>query len=67
MLGQVEIEENKKLIDLKANEIISVAAILIFVVWIGVFPDTFLKKSEPSIHKIIDDLELIRINMLKFL
>jgi NADH-quinone oxidoreductase subunit M len=66
MLGPVEKEENKSVMDLKANEIISIAAILVFVIWIGVYPNTFLKKSEPSMHKIIDDIELVKINLLKY-
>jgi NADH-quinone oxidoreductase subunit M len=66
MLGPVEKEENKIVPDLKLNEIISIGAIILFIVWIGVYPDTFLSKSEPSIKKIIDNLDLLKINLLNF-
>jgi NADH-quinone oxidoreductase subunit M len=54
MLGPVEKEENKIVPDLNKREIISIIPILIFIVWIGVHPDTFLKKSESSIRKTIE-------------
>ena len=55
MLGPVEKEENKNLKDLSAREILSFVPILIFIVWIGVYPNTFLSKSESSVKKIIEN------------
>jgi len=66
MLGPIDKEENKVVLDLKINEIISIALIIVFVVWIGVFPNTFLRKSEPSILKILNDLDLLKINLINF-
>ena len=57
MLGPVEKEENKNLKDLSAREILSFVPILIFIVWIGVYPNTFLSKSESSVKKIIENFK----------
>ena len=46
--------------DLNAKEIVSLAAIVIFIVWIGVYPGTFLSKSAPATKQLIQGLELVR-------
>lgn len=55
MLGPIENEKNKDLNDLNAREILSFVPILVFIVWIGVYPNTFLSKSEASVKKIIEN------------
>ena len=53
MLGPIDKDENKKLPDLTVREFLSFVPILVFVVWIGVHPNTFLSKSEASVKKIV--------------
>ncbi|MBX7043896.1 MAG: NADH-quinone oxidoreductase subunit M [Ignavibacteria bacterium] len=53
MLGPVAKEENKSLKDISMREFFSFVPILIFIVWIGVYPNTFLSKSEASVKKIV--------------
>jgi NADH-quinone oxidoreductase subunit M len=53
MLGPIDNEKNKNLPDLNTRELISFIPIIIFIVWIGVHPNTFLSKSEASVRKII--------------
>jgi len=60
MLGPLEKDVNKNVLDLNKREIISVLPIILFIVWIGVYPNTFLKKSEPSIKRIIENVEFIK-------
>ncbi len=48
--------ENEKMKDLRAHEIIVLAAIVVFIVWIGVYPNTFLSKSEPAVRALVDVL-----------
>lgn len=55
MLGPVENEKNKNLKDLSGREIASFIPLLVFIVWIGVHPNTFLSKTESSVKKIIDN------------
>lgn len=63
MLGPLEKEENKNLKDISKFELLSVVPILIFVVWIGVQPNTFLKVSENSVKKIITNFEISKEKM----
>lgn len=57
MLGPIDKDENKNLTDLSKKEIISFVPILIFIVWIGVHPNTFLSKTETSVSKIVNNFQ----------
>jgi len=46
--------------DLNGREIISLAAIVVFIVWIGVFPGTFLSKSSTVTKQLVQGLEYVR-------
>ena len=48
------------LTDLNAKEVISLGAILVFIVWIGVYPGTFLSKSAPVAKQLVQGLEFVR-------
>ncbi len=54
--GPLRKEENKSLKDLNAREIIYLTIILVFIVWIGVHPNTFLQKSEASINQVVSQV-----------
>ena len=66
MLGPLDKDENKTVTDLNKREIISVIPILFFIVWIGVQPNTFLKKSEPSVKKVVEYIETVKKNIFTF-
>ncbi len=57
MLGPIDKEENKNLPDLNKREIFSFIPIIIFIVWIGVHPNTFLSKTESSVKKIVQNFQ----------
>jgi len=57
MLGPIEKDENKNVTDLTRKELFAFIPIVIFVVWIGVHPNTFLSKSEASVKKIVDNFQ----------
>lgn len=57
MLGPIDKEENKNLPDLSKKEILSFVPIIVFIVWIGVHPNTFLSKTESSVKKIVDTFQ----------
>lgn len=57
MLGPIVKEENKSLKDLSKLEFLSLIPILIFVFWIGIYPNTFLKVSEASVKKLVENFE----------
>ena len=51
MLGPLEKEENKKLKDITNLELATIIPLLVFIVWIGVYPNTFLRVSEKSVKE----------------
>jgi NADH-quinone oxidoreductase subunit M len=46
--------------DLNIKEVVSLCAILVFIVWIGVYPQTFLSKSGPVAKQLVQGLEFVR-------
>ncbi len=57
MFGPVEHEENRKLIDLGLREKVVLVAITIPIFWIGIYPDTFLRRIEPSVIELLRQVE----------
>lgn len=51
--GPITNEENRTMPDIKWNELAAVIPLVIFMVWIGVRPNTFLKKMEPSVQQLL--------------
>jgi len=54
-----------ELTDLNTREIIILIPILIFIVWIGIYPNTFLKLSESSSHTILQQVVSYTFDFLK--
>lgn len=54
MFGKLDKEENKKLLDLSPREIGLLVPIIIFIIFIGVYPNAFLRKMEPSVNHLIE-------------
>lgn len=65
MFGQVTNPKNLGLKDLSAREVVVLLPILIFVVWIGVYPNTFLRPMEPSVKNFIQQVEKKRTAVLE--
>ena len=57
MFGEVTNPKNLNLKDIDLREVAVLAPLLIFVVWIGVYPNTFLKPMEPSVKNFIQHVE----------
>jgi NADH-quinone oxidoreductase subunit M len=55
--GKIEHEENKSLRDLNVREVAVLLPVLVFVVWIGVYPQTFLGKSAQSAKVAVQRVE----------
>ena len=53
IFGPVTNPANRELSDLSARELGLMIPILIFIVWIGVVPGTFLKISSASVHQVV--------------
>ncbi len=57
MFGEITNPENEKVTDLTGREILSLIPLLIFIVWIGVYPKYFLNKMEPSVVKLLNHVQ----------
>ena len=55
--GPITNEENRNIPDIAWNEIAAVVPLVIFMVWIGVHPNTFLKKMEPSVKQLVATIQ----------
>ncbi len=51
LFGPVEVAENRGLIDLGGREKAVLVALLVPIFWIGVHPETFLKRIHPSVRE----------------
>jgi NADH-quinone oxidoreductase subunit M len=61
MFGPVNNPENRGLIDLGLREKIVMMAMLIPIIWIGVYPNPLLRRIEPSVIELIRQLEERRV------
>jgi NADH-quinone oxidoreductase subunit M len=57
LFGTTRRQENTLLSDLSSREIGLLLPVLLFIVWIGVQPGTFLRKTEPTVQRIVRMLE----------
>ncbi len=53
MLGKITNPANENLKDLSAREIILMLPLLLFVFWIGLYPNTFFDKMNPAMEKVL--------------
>lgn len=60
MYGTNDNPKNQQLQDLNKREWITFIPIVLFIVWIGVYPSTFLNISEKSTEKLVKKIENIR-------
>jgi outer membrane biosynthesis protein TonB len=60
VFGPVDNPENRGLIDLGLREKIVMMAMLIPIIWIGVYPNPLLRRIEPSVIELIRQLETRR-------
>jgi NADH-quinone oxidoreductase subunit M len=57
MFGPIEAAENRSLIDLSLREKFVMSALVVPIVWIGVYPETFLRRIEPSVVELLSRVE----------
>jgi NADH-quinone oxidoreductase subunit M len=55
--GEVTNEANRRLPDLSAREWAVLLPVLLFIVWIGVYPTTFTTMTEPSVQALITQVQ----------
>ena len=57
MMGKVTNPKNEDLKDLSAREVIVMLPLILFIFWIGFYPNTFLEKMNPSIDNLINQVK----------
>ncbi len=58
--GKIENPANQKLLDLSRREIAVLVPIVILIVWIGFFPNTFLEKSAAASKQVVHQVQSAR-------
>ena len=56
MFGPVEHEENRRLIDLSPREKSVLVALAVPILWIGLYPEPFLRRIEPTVSALLQDV-----------
>ncbi len=56
MFGKVTNPENEKLKDLSLREVVIMLPLLLFVFWIGFYPNTFFRKMNPAMEQILEQM-----------
>ena len=51
--GPITVEENRAVPEIAWNEIAAMVPLLVLMVWIGVYPNPFLRRMEPSVKQLI--------------
>jgi NADH-quinone oxidoreductase subunit M len=57
IFGEVTHEENRRLPDLSLREWVILVPVLVFIVWIGVYPVAFTAKTEASVQALISQVQ----------
>jgi NADH-quinone oxidoreductase subunit M len=57
MMGKITNPANEKLEDLSAREVAVMVPLLVFVFWIGFYPNTFLDKMNPSLDNLLQQVK----------
>ncbi len=60
MFGKVTNEKNLRLPDLNAREVAYMMPLLVMIFWIGVYPQTFLRKMDASVSAVVTRIETKR-------
>ena len=57
MMGKITNPKNETLKDLSAREVAIMLPLLLFIFWIGFYPNTFLEKMNPSLDNLIQQVK----------
>jgi NADH-quinone oxidoreductase subunit M len=57
MFGELKNPKNAELKDLSGREIALMLPLLLFVFWIGIYPNTFFEKMNPALEQLIDQVK----------
>jgi NADH-quinone oxidoreductase subunit M len=58
MFGEMKNPKNQDLKDLSAREVVMMLPLLLFVFWIGIYPNVFFDKMTPSLEQLIQQVKV---------
>jgi NADH-quinone oxidoreductase subunit M len=58
MYGEITHEENRHLSDLSSREIALLVPVVLMIVWIGVYPNTFLRPMDASTAHLLEQMQV---------
>ena len=61
--GRLENPENRKLVDLSRREIAVLVPVVVLIVWIGFYPNTFLEKSAAASRQVVQQVHDARLGV----
>jgi NADH-quinone oxidoreductase subunit M len=65
MFGKLTNPANENLKDLSAREIVIMLPLLLFVFWIGVYPNTFFEKMNPAIEQLLNQVQIKQVAVVE--
>jgi NADH-quinone oxidoreductase subunit M len=60
MFGKLTNEKNRRLPDMNVREVAYMLPLLVLIFWIGVYPQTFLRKMDASVEALVERIETKR-------
>jgi NADH-quinone oxidoreductase subunit M len=63
MFGPITNEKNRGLADISKREFWTLAPVILFIIWIGVYPNTFLRKLDLSVSELLARAQAHTISM----
>jgi NADH-quinone oxidoreductase subunit M len=57
-LGEVDKEENRKLMDMNLREIVTLVPLIILIFWIGLYPSPFFNLMDASVTKLVESIQV---------
>jgi NADH-quinone oxidoreductase subunit M len=57
-LGEVDKEENRKLLDMNVREIVTMVPLIVLIFWIGLYPSPFFNLMEASVTKLVESIQV---------
>jgi NADH-quinone oxidoreductase subunit M len=63
VFGALSNKENENLSDLNKTEWAMLVPLVIFIVWLGVYPNTFMSKSETSTKQLVKKIEQVELDL----
>jgi NADH-quinone oxidoreductase subunit M len=63
MFGPITNEKNRGLPDISKREFWTLAPVIVFIIWIGVYPNTFLRKLDASVSELLSRVQARTISL----